>query len=786
MISKQAMYFYGTLGLGKSDFTMEPVQIGTAKKGSNLKVFGNTRKSIKLQFGGLAKEYKVKPFVIKGFSSDVNISLDFLEKHKIDQIHSQHCLKIQGKLVRLHDSRGPLLVKKMSKHNISEMSDEKVARKESTEAYLDRDMTIPANSAKYIKLRVPKIQRGFMEPGDGLLTSCEAFTERNDLHPCREAAVHVKKNGTVFIPVLNTLMRPIELRKNQKFGTFTKYTFRQLKRKRSKLTWPEQRIIDEFKLDSAPALRNPADLKRAVKFLKNFGGLFSENDEDFGETELIQHDIITDGSAPIRQKVKATNPLLQEKLSKQIDVWLDADIIEEANSPWNSRLLPVPKKDNRLRWVVDYRMVNSKTVKDSFPLPNIEECLSRMANCRIFSGMDGTGAYHVVKVNPEHREKTAFSCHRGQFQFKRLPFGLCNAPSTYARLVNKVLEGLDRKYVANYLDDTCIFSRNLDEHFDQMEKVFNAHRDAGLKLSPRKCQFFQEEIEFLGHVVSKNGIKTNPKNIEVINKWNIDTLEDVHTFVGKCIYYSNYVQDFATKIHPLQALLTKENLKNKKKKMLLTQEEQEAVKRMKHELTHAPILAYPDFQSSEPFILDTDWSNDPGAIGGVLSQVQRGKERVIAYGARKLRASEKAYSSNKGELLAVIHFMEKWKFYLWPRPFKLRTDHQALRWIYSMEVPSTMTTRWMQILANHNFEVEFRKGVNHGNADALSRARNILSLTIDQGMEVMEEVIRVNQIEPALEREIFDSSTFNKAVKDDHLLQEVMKWFDSDRPARSA
>ena len=342
--------FAKKLGLDKSDFTMEPVEIGTAKKGSNLKVFGNTRKPIKLQFGGLAKEYKVKPFVIRGFSSDVNISLDFLEKHKIDQIHSQHCLKIQGKLVRLHDSRGPLSVKKMSKHNISEMSEEKVARKESTEVYLDKDITIPANSAKYIKLRVPKVQRGFMEPGDGLLTSCDAFTERNDLHPCREAAVHVKKNGAVFIPVLNTLMRPVELRKNKKFGTFTKYTFRQLKRKRSKLTWPEQRIIDEFKLDSAPALRDPADLKRAVKFLKKFGGLFSENDEDFGETELIQHDIITDGSAPSRQKVKPTNPLLQEKLSKQIDVWLDADIIEEANSPWNSRLLPVPKKDNRLSY----------------------------------------------------------------------------------------------------------------------------------------------------------------------------------------------------------------------------------------------------------------------------------------------------------------------------------------------------------------------------------------------------------------------------------------------------
>ena len=734
---------------------------------------------VKPQVWGLAKEYKLKPFVIKELSSDINVSLDFLEQHKIDQIHSQHCLRVQGKLVRLHDRRGPLplgpeavYLDSNTPEYLCEIGSEKVARKESTEVYVENDVVIPANSAKYIKLRVPKVQRGFMDPGDGLLTSCESFTVRNDIHPCKEAAVQVKKNGFVFIPVLNTLMHGVELRKNQKFGVFTRYTFKATNRERTKLKWSEKRIIEEFELDSAPALKSPADLKRAVKFIKQFGGLFSESNEDFGETDLIQHDIITDGSAPLKQKIKPVNPTLQENLDKQIDVWLKADIIEEANSPWNSRMLAVPKKDGRIRWVIDFRGVNSKTVKDCFPLPNIEECLSRMSNCKVFSAMDGTGAYHVVSVNPDHRDKTAFSCHRGQFQLKRLPFGLCNAPSTYSRLVNKVLEGLDRKYVANYLDDTCIFSKNLDEHFEQLERMFNAHRDAGLKLAPKKCQFFRDEIEFLGHVVSKDGIKTNPKNIEAIKKWNIETLEDLHTFVGKCIYYSNYVKDFTQKIDPLQKLLTKENLKNKKKKMLLTKEEQDAVGLMKQELTHAPILAYPDFHSKEPFILDTDWSHDPGAIGGVLSQVQDGKERVIAYGARKLRASEKAYSSNKGELLAVIHFMEKWKFYLWPRQFKLRTDHQALRWIYSMEVPSSMTTRWLQVLANHKFEVEFRKGINHGNADALSRARNILEIeaTEDDNEE---------------EQEILDSDTFVKLMKKDSLIQEALTWFDEGLPARS-
>ena len=777
--------FATKIGLTLADLDKCYTTFGTAKKGNRLTVYGKTLRPIKLQFEGTARPFFVKPYVVEQLQSDLNVSLDFLERHHIDQIHSAQCLLVDGKRIRFRNAAGFLLhICENKKAEIqggqvktnAEVNENETARSTSAECYIAYDTNIPPNSAKYVWVNVPKIVRGFMPTSDGICTAEKSFIERNDVHPVTNAAVRVDKRGRFRVPVLNTLDTEINVTKGQRFGTFTQHVFKVVKKKMVPLEWPDEKIIEQFNLKEAAAIKSKQDMDKIVKFIKKFGGLFSENDGDFGETEVVQHDIFTEKGEPVRHKCRPLNPEMENNLEKQLNTWLEQDIIEEANSPWSSRLLPVPKKDGRIRWCVDYRALNKVTVKDSFPLPNIEESLSRMSKCKVFSGMDGTGAYHVVKINSEHREKTAFSCHKGQFQFKRMPFGLCNAPSTYARLVSKVLEGLDRKFVANYLDDTCVFSKDLDDHIEQLEKVFRAHWDAGIKLAPAKCQFFREEIEFLGHVVSKDGIKTSPKNIEKILNWEVKTLSDVHTFVGKCVYYSNYIPNFAKRIAPLQALLTKENLKHKKKEFILAAEEIAAVEDMKEALTNAPVLAYPDFTSKEPFILDTDWSHTPGSIGGVLSQVQDGQEKVIAYGAKKLKASEKNYSSNKGELLAVIHFMEKWKFYLWPREFVLRTDHRALRWIYSMEAPSSLCIRWLNIISHYRFKVEFRAGKDHGNADALSRA-NISEIIAN--IEKMREVAK--ELDSKL---LFSKKDMDEAMEKDSNFKEVFKWMEHGRPKR--
>jgi transposase InsO family protein len=258
-------------------------------------------------------------------------------------------------------------------------------------------------------------------------------------------------------------------------------------------------------------------------------------------------------------------------------------------------------------------------------------------------------------------------------------------------------------------------------------------KKGGLKLQPEKCQFFQDKIHYLGHEVSAEGIRPLPDYIEVVQTWPMPrTRTAIRAFLGKVGYYRRFIPGYAGLAGPLYNATTypdDQDDKSKKKldklELEVTPQMEEAFKKLKEHLLKAPILAYPDFKSEEPFILDTDWSLDNNAVGAVLSQKQNGKERVIAYGAKKLSPAQASYPSTKGELAAVIIFINKWSYYLRHRPFILRTDNAALKWIHSMEAPTGMIQRWLDVLANHKFEVQHRAGVKHGNADALSRAPHL-------------------------------------------------------------
>ena len=209
---------------------------------------------------------------------------------------------------------------------------------------------------------------------------------------------------------------------------------------------------------------------------------------------------------------------------------------------------------------------------------------------------------------------------------------------------------------------------------------------------------------------------------KIVEDWPLPkSVKDVRVFLGKVSYYRRFISGFSEAAAPLTDL-TKESDTNKE--FVLSENAIQAFKALKEKLNKSPILAYSRFDSDKPFILDTDWSCDPGAIGGVLSQEQDGEERVIAYGAKKLNEAEKNYSSHKGELLAAIFFIRHWKYYLGYRPFVLRTDHEALKWIRGIEEPKGMILRWLETLANHEFTVEFRAGKKHGNADSLSRTEH--------------------------------------------------------------
>jgi hypothetical protein len=366
--------------------------------------------------------------------------------------------------------------------------------------------------------------------------------------------------------------------------------------------------------------------------------------------------------------------------------------------------------------------MGSITLKDTFPLPNIEDNLVRLSRSRVFSGIDGCGAYHVVEVAKQDRPKTAFATPWGSYQFKRMPFGLTNAPATYCRLVQMVLEGIPYDMALPYLDHTCIHSPDVKTHFTALRRVLEAHRKAGLKLQPSKCQLFQEEIEYLGHVVSKRGVRPPEKYVQVVQDWPLPrTRTEARAFLGKVGYYRRFIKGYSQLARPWTDVTGKVEKEEERKPLDQTPAMKASFQKMKAALLRAPILAYPRFDLDAPFILDTDWSGDHGTIGAVLSQVQGGDERVLAYGAKRLSSSQSNYPPCKGELAALIYFARQWKYYLMHRKFLWRTDHEGLKYIKTMEPPQGMVGRWLELLANYEFEVQYRPGPKHANADALSR-----------------------------------------------------------------
>jgi hypothetical protein len=424
---------------------------------------------------------------------------------------------------------------------------------------------------------------------------------------------------------MNTLPEDVIIRKGQKYGTFTRICtlqevnktpwricaigpsgqtatsespggaksaeFKQGRRGKDSKQRREW-LKTEFRLLESPCLLTNQDVEDALDLLMDYWDTFS-HDGEYGETTLIQHEIHTEEGPPIKTKNRPLNPSLEPDLRAQIETWTKHGVIEPALSPWSFALVAAPKKGGKIRWCVDYRRLNAITKKDSFPLPNMEDNLARLSRSKIFSGIDGCGAFHVVPLAKEHRPKTAFNTPWGSYQFARMPFGLTNAPATYCRLVQMVLDGIPHEMALPYLDDTCVHSRDLLGHFKALRRVLQAHRQAGLKLQPSKCALFQKEIEYLGHVVTGEGIHPTQKYIKVVQDWPMPrTKSEARTFLGKVGYYRRFIQDYSAVAAPWTSVTGKEDKLAEKTPLVLTEKMRASFEMLRKCLTTAPILAY--------------------------------------------------------------------------------------------------------------------------------------------------------------------------------------------------
>ena len=446
--------------------------------------------------------------------------------------------------------------------------------------------------------------------------------------------------------------------------------------------------------------------------LGEYSDIFSSEGKPLGRTDLVKHSIHTGDHRAIRQPPRRA-PLGQESVVQgELDKMLKQGVIEPSSSAWASPVVLVKKKDGSVRFCVDYRRLNDITEKDAYPLPRVADNLDALAGARLFSTLDLTSGYWQVEMDPDDAGKTAFCTRYRLYQWRVMPFGLCNAPSTFERLMEKVLAGLQWKIALLYLDDVIVFSSTVEQQLDRLRLVFERIRKANLQLKPKKCHLFCKEVSFLGHWVSAEGVTTEEDKVQAVKEWPVPkSVKAVRSFLGLTGYYRRFVKDYAAVASPLIALTQKAAV------FKWGEEEQRAFETLKDKLVTAPILGYPDMK--ERFILDTDASKC--AIGAVLSQVQNGKEVVIAYGSRRLTKSERNYCVTRQELLAIVWFTGHFKHYLIGKKFLLRTDHGSLRWLFRFKEPEGQMARWLERLARFEFDIEHRPGVKHVNSDGLSR-----------------------------------------------------------------
>ena len=468
-----------------------------------------------------------------------------------------------------------------------------------------------------------------------------------------------------------------------------------------------------------PILNEAEDLSaeevdKVCRLAKEYEDIFREPGGPNGVTNIVHHTIdIPEKTKPQRTGYRPVPRAKQEAADEEVDKLLNEGVIEPSFSPWAAPVVLAAKKDGGIRFCVDYRKVNQLTLGDAYPLPRIDETLDCLSGAKYFCSIDLAAGYWQIPLSEESKQYTAFITRKGLFQFKYMPFGLSNAPATFQRLMERVLMGLQWNICLCYLDDIIVFGGSFEETLTRLRTVLERIRAAGLKLKASKCVWFSKKTEFLGHIVSEKGIECDPKKIEAVTEWPEPTsATQVRAFIGFASYYRKFIPQFSNICYPLTRLTQKDAPFD------WSDECQAAFDLLKQLLTTAPILSYP--VNKGKYILDTDASNV--AMGAVLSQVQDGEEKVIAYASKTFDQAERNYCTTKRELLAVVNFAQHFKHYLLGDEFLIRTDHASLIWLENFKNHADgILARWLSHLGCYTYKIEHRKRSNHGNADGMSR-----------------------------------------------------------------
>lgn len=452
----------------------------------------------------------------------------------------------------------------------------------------------------------------------------------------------------------------------------------------------------------------PHDLARVKALLED--KYFANDTCPFGRVHDHVHSIDTGDARPLYQAPRRESPSARATVREEVQKMLQAGAIRPSKSPWASPITLVPKKDGTTRFCIDFRRLNDVTVKDRHPLPRVDDMLEAMRGASYFTSLDAASGYWQIPVAPQDIPKTAFVCSEGLFEWTVMPFGLCNAPATYQRMMQEILSGYFWNFCVCYIDDILIYSKTFEEHLEHLRLVLKRVSAAGLLLKPSKCEFVKREINFLGHVVSGDGIRTDPKKIQKIENFPVPTSPtEVKSFLGLAGYYRRFIKDYSLLAAPLYDLTAKSAFTWGPKA-------EAAFLSLKKAMTTDVILRYPDF--SRPFIVDCDASEI--GMGAVLSQMAPDGERPIVMESRKFSPAEGKWHIREKEALAIKWGLEKFRHYLLGCEYVVRTDHSSLEWL--LKAKSGRLQRWALTLQEFRpFTIIHRSGKTHANVDSLTR-----------------------------------------------------------------
>ncbi|RHN51999.1 putative nucleotidyltransferase, Ribonuclease H [Medicago truncatula] len=440
--------------------------------------------------------------------------------------------------------------------------------------------------------------------------------------------------------------------------------------------------------------------------VNEFPEVFPDEIPDVPPEREVEFSIdLVPGTKPVSMAPYRMSASELAELKKQLEDLLDKKFVRPSVSPWGAPVLLVKKKDGSMRLCIDYRQLNKVTIKNRYPLPRIDDLMDQLVGAKIFSKIDLRSGYHQIKVKDEDMQKTAFRTRYGHYEYKVMPFGVTNAPGVFMEYMNRIFHAFLDKFVVVFIDDILIYSKNEEEHAEHLRIVLQVLKEKRLyaKLS-----------------------KLDPSKVDAVSQWETPkSVTEIRSFLGLAGYYRRFIEGFSKLALPLTQLTCKG------KSFVWDTQCESSFNELKRRLTTAPVLILP--KPEEPFVVYCDASKL--GLGGVL--MQDGK--VVAYASRQLRVHEKNYPTHDLELAAVVFVLKIWRHYLYGSRFEVFSDHKSLKYLFDQKELNMRQRRWLELLKDFDFGLNYHPGKANVVADALSRKTLHMSALMVKEFELLEQ-----------------------------------------------